>query len=156
MQVPTRLFLLLLAVVLVRCVGSNATRSPDYEYQEVQEVEASADEIYLDAQAWMAEEYVSSQDAIQLRDEENHRIIANLLTEAEAGALGLNIDFRMDLVVEARDGRFRMTGRDIVLVPGEIEMNPTRKQFETISTKLDSMRVELATYIEQSQEEDDW
>jgi hypothetical protein len=156
MQIPTRLFLLLLAVVLVRCVGSNATRSPDYEYQEVQEVEASADEIYLDAQAWMAEEYVSSQDAIQLRDEENHRIIANLLTKAEAGALGLNIDFRTDLVVEARDGRFRMTGRDIGLGGTAMQSNPTKKQFEDISTKLDSMRVELATYIEQSQEEDDW
>ena len=142
--------------MLVRCVGSNATHSPDYEYQKVQEVDASADEIYLDAQAWMAEEYVSSQDAIQLRDEENHRIVANLLTEAEAGALGLNVDVRMDLVVEARDGRFRMTGRDIRPGGTAMQSNPTKKQFEDISTKLDSMRVELATYIEQSQEDDDW
>jgi hypothetical protein len=49
-----------------------------------------------------------------------------------------------------------MTGRDIGLGGTAMQSNPTKKQFEDISTKLDSMRVELATYIEQSQEDDDW
>jgi len=164
MQTTTRLFFLFAIfttapLLLAGCATSGQTRA-DYEYQKVQEVDASADQIYTEAQAWMAERFVSSQDAIQLRDEENHRLVANAEKNMDVGTMGTSLPVEMDLIVEARDGRFRMTARNFIIrssAAGQTtEVPPTEGNLGDIEAELDAIRTELAAYVEESQEEDDW
>jgi hypothetical protein len=148
--------LFLLATLLVSCSGSGGTRKSDYQYRKVTEVDASAQKIYDRSLSWMAQAFEKSDDAIQLRDEENRKVIANAVVNVQLGIVRRDIDF--NLIVEAKDGRFRMTGRNYILI-SESEYRADRplakSQIPTVRARMDSLRKGLASYIEE-EEDDDW
>jgi len=131
---------------------------PDYEYQEVTEVDASAEQIYDESLAWMAETFESSNHAIQLRDEDNRRVVANAVIDLQTSPTTF-VDMEMTLIVEARDGRFRMTGRNFETVAsGRYEMTRAvgEKEIDDLNSELDSLRSDLAAYTERDDGNEDW
>lgn len=151
----TRLFFACtLALLLTGC----ATTAPpsSYEYQDVIEVDASAEQIYDRTLMWMAERFVSSQDAIQLKDEENRRIVANARQTMKVGSLGTSLPVEMTLMIEARENRFRFTGRNFT---AEYQMGsaPLAKSKEDeVQEELEVLAQELAIYIVSESASEDW
>jgi hypothetical protein len=130
----------------------------DYEYQKVQEVDASAQQIYDQSLSWMAQSFESSNHAIQLRDEDNRRIVANAVVDLKT-APATFVDMEMDLIVEAKDGRFRMTGRNYETVASgqyEMERSIGEKEIDDVEAEMDSLRTNLKSYIQSDQDDDDW
>lgn len=149
--------LLLLFGLIAGCAGTGEARS-DYEYRQVTEVDASADEVYDQSLSWMAQAFEQSDDAIQLRDEDNRRIVSNAVIVVETSAISA-LEYELDLIVEARDGRFRMTGRNYhTVASGQYSMeHPVREStVDDVRAKMDSLRVDLASFIESGRSDDDW
>ena len=117
-----------------------------YEYQAVFEAPASPDEIYDRALAWIALNYRSANDVIQLKDDQNDKIIAkgtfittNLFSE---------VSIRHTLQIEARDGRYRVTYGPFVYQGG-----PTAPEFPFESrhiTRRKRMREKTAKIISEA------
>jgi len=106
----------------------------------------------------MAQAFEQSDDAIQLRDEDNRRIVSNAVIVVETSAISA-LEYELDLIVEARDGRFRMTGRNYhTVASGQYSMeHPVREStVDDVRAKMDSLRVDLASFIESGRSDDDW
>ena len=147
------------ALLFSGCAGTGEARS-DYEYREVTQVDASADEIYDQSLSWMAQRFEGANSAIQLRDEGNKRVVANAIILVETSSISA-LEYELDLIVEAKDGRFRMTGRNYHTVAhgeySEIAEQPVREStVDDVRSHMDSLRIDLASYIETSKSEDDW
>ena len=102
------LVLLLISTSIVQAQKLEKNAEGIYEYQEVVEVKSKpASEIYTKALEWIALNYESSNDVIQLTDPDQNLIIGKgvfLVT------LFLKTgEIRHTLKIEARDGRFRVT-----------------------------------------------
>lgn len=161
---PLAAVALLLFVTGCATTGSGSESDYEYEYQIVRslDVDADADAIYDRMLTWMAERFVSSQDAIQVRDPEERRIVANAQMDMPIGTFGANLPVEMTIITEARDGRFRFTARNLVMTPsaGTVEIReplPERREDEA-DAEFDILAQEMATYIEEEQasENDDW
>jgi hypothetical protein len=134
---------------------SPSTLPPDTEYQVVREVEdVSADEIYGRSLNWMAETFVSANDAIQVRDDENNRLVAN--AELLIPDLGGAASSEMSIIVEARDGRFRFTARNFRLNAMGTRAKMNEELYGDLKPKLKSQADELQSYIRGETEDTDW
>ena len=149
-------FFVLASIFIISCRGAGEIRR-DYEYQEVTKVDASAEQIYDQSLTWMAQAFEKSDDAIQLRDEENRRIVANAIVGVSFTDIAVT-NVEMDLIVEAKDGRFRMTGRNYQLLSSSeyVEDRPLREgHLEEVQKRMDSLRNDLKSYVKSSKS-DDW
>ena len=154
-----------LLLLVAGCATTGSAESDyEYEYQIVRslDVDADADAIYDRMLTWMAERFVSSQDAIQVRDPEDRRIVANARMDMPIGTFGANLPVEMTIIAEARDGRFRFTARNLVMTPsaGNVEVReplPERREDEA-DAEFDILAQEIATYIEEeaASDYDDW
>lgn len=148
-------FLAALPFFFSGCAGTGPTRA-DYEYQKVTRVEASAEQIYNRALAWMAERFESANHAVQLRDEDNRRIISNASFLLRTGSY-TGFDVEMSLIVEAKDERFRVTGRNFRQVDKglyDFEKPLRQSHIDDLEQKMDSLRTGLQSYIESSKSND--
>mgnify|MGYP006432047549 CR=1 FL=1 len=96
---------------------------------------------------------------IQIRDEANHKIVAKLRRDIDVGLMGLPFPAEMNLIVEARDGRFRMTARDFVIKSdntGRTIRRATSRDYDDIEADLDELRFDLKQYIQAEAAEEDW
>lgn len=153
----TSAFVLAFALLLSGCAGSGQARS-DYEYQKVKKVDAGAQEIYDQSLSWMAQRFESANSAIQLRDEDNRRIVANAVINVETSSI-TSLDYELDLIVEAKDGRFRMTGRNYhTIATGEyaVESPVMESTVDEVNARMDRLRSDLASYIESSNPDESW
>jgi hypothetical protein len=150
-------FPLAAGLLFAGCTGSGEARS-DYEYREVTQVDASADEIYDQSLSWMAQRFEGANSAIQLRDQDNKRVVANAIILVETSSISA-LEYELDLIVEAKDGRFRMTGRNYHTVSDgkySIESPVMESTVEDVTARMNSLRADLASYIETSKSDDDW
>ena len=90
----------------------------DLEFQKVIEVPAlSSNELYTKAIEWFAVYYKDAQEVVQLKDEQNHKIIGKGAYAYSSGAgQGALIEgfLRYSVNVECRDGRTRVTIGQII------------------------------------------
>lgn len=154
--IPTAL-VLVLSFLGMGCGPTGQVRQ-EYEYQKVKNVDATAEEIYDRALVWMAERFVSSNYAIQLRDEENRRIVANATADILFDHRMTAAPVEMNLIVEAREGRFRMTARRFEV--GRLGNSPDTplyaKHLPGVNDYLDGLRQQLADYIESGDFNEEW
>lgn len=144
------LFLLAFAFVLAGCA---TTLPPGTEYQEVRQVEGvKADEVYERSLNWMAETFVSANDAIQVRDDENNRLVAN----ASMMIPGSGVTADMSIIVEARDGRFRLTARNFGARLGSMQSNMTKGFYQDLKPELKRRASDLQSYILGETKDTDW
>lgn len=144
------------SISLMSCRGAGEIRR-DYEYQKVTKVNASTEQIYDQSLTWMAQAFEESDDAIQLRDEENRRIVANAVVGVSFTDIAVT-NVEMDLILEAKDGRFRITGRNYQLLSSSeyVEPRPLREShIKEVRERMNSLRNDLKTYIK-SNKSDDW
>lgn len=149
---PMRYASLLLCLLLVGCASTKKI-APDTEFEQVRRVEGlSADEIYDRSLTWMAENFVSANDAIQIRDDENNRLVAN----ATLPVPGTGATAGMNVIVEARDGRFRFTSRNFSMHIMGMEDRMTRGMYQDLKPELERRVSDLEQYIEGEAEDTDW
>jgi len=145
-----------MALALLLIGGCTSTKLPsDTEYQTVRDVEsASADQIYERSLSWMAETFVSANEAVQVRDDENNRLITN----ASIPIPGYAGNSRMSIIVEARDGRFRFTARNFRARPTALSMDVPMNTdlYEDLKPELKSQADELQSYIRGETRDADW
>ena len=153
MRYATLLFACLLAAFASAGCASTKKIAPDTEYQAVRQVEGlSADAIYERSLSWMAENFVSANDAIQIRDDENSRLVANAaLPVPDTGFIA-----NMNVIVEARDGRFRFTARNFSMRIMGMEDRMTRGMYEDLKPELKRRVSDLQSYIESEAEDKAW
>ncbi len=116
-----KLFVCALVIVTLPAWGKD--KGPDpmpinedgaYEYSGAFEVYgASAGELYSRAKAWVANNYRSAQDVVQLDDKDAHRLIVKGLTTT---SWLLEIGYvRHTLTIETKDGKYRYSLGGFVL-----------------------------------------
>lgn len=133
--------------------GCTTTLPPGTEYQVVREVEGvSADEIYERSLTWMAETFVSANDAIQVRDDENNRLVTN----AEILVPDHPASSEMSIIVEARDGRLRFTARNFRLSAMGMRERISEELYENLKPELKARADRLQRYIRGETEDTDW
>lgn len=143
--------LFVICVVLASCAPTRL--AADTEYQEVREVEAlSADQIYERSLLWMAERFNSANDAIQIRDDEDNRLVAN----ASVYIPGKDVNSDMGIIVEAREGRFRFTARNFGMQVGSFDSYMTPELYEELKPELQALASELQSYVRGESEDADW
>ena len=154
--------LLIVVFGLAGCISKGQTVDPaSLEFQQVRSVEGqSKDQIYTAARSWMAERFTSSNEAIQMQDRESAKVVANAEMAFPAN-MGLEQYISMNVIFEAREGRFRLTARDFHVErtdTGEIDQ-PLKSQTyydEHVQPKLDALADDLARYAASSPENEDW
>jgi len=153
-----------LLLFVTGCATTGGAESDyEYEYQIVRslDVDADADAIYDRMLTWMAERFVSSQDAIQVRDPEERRIVANAQLDMPISTFGTNLPVDMSIIAEAREGRFRFTARNFI-VESSAGAYSTRSALDEskegeVEAEMNQLVQDLADYIEeQSAADDDW
>jgi hypothetical protein len=146
----------IIALALLLISGCTSTKLPsDTEYQTVRDVEgASADQIYERSLNWMAETFVSANEAVQVRDDENDRLVTNASIRIP-GYAGFS---EMSIIVEARDERFRFTARNFQARTTAMSMRVPMNTdlYEDLKPKLKSRADELQSYIRGETEDTDW
>lgn len=78
-----------------------------YHYQAVIEAPGAPDQLYDRAMAWIALNYVSANDVVQLSDRENRQIIAKGAWSVRQMLAAMWINHTLQ--IEAREGRYRVT-----------------------------------------------
>ena len=145
---------MVLALLLIG--GCTSTKLPsDTEYQTVRDVEgASADQIYERSLSWMAETFVSANEAVQVRDDENNRLVTNASIRIP-GYAGFS---EMSIIVEARDERFRFTARNFRARTRAMSMRVPMNTdlYEDLKPELKSQADDLQSYIRGEAEDTDW
>lgn len=150
-------FAAFLFVAFAGCAGTEGITRKPYSYSTVIEVEGSPDQLYDGTSSWMAERFVSSQDAIQLRDPESNKIIAKANREMPVGSMRAPAEVRMNLIVETREGRFRLRARNVkVFYEMTGSHNPRLSVHDVITEELDALAVDLKSYLGNVSEKDDW
>ncbi len=87
--------------------------SHKYQYQEVVPAEgASAADLFVRAKTWVATEFRSAKDVIQLDDKESGQLIVKAIMPESY--LSQPVNFWFTTTIEVKDGRFRYTITDLV------------------------------------------
>jgi len=109
--------LLLLALISSGCASANSANSGldqsdsgEFQYQDVIDVEGrTKSELHAKAREWIAMNYISANDVIQLDDEERGLMIVKGAYGGISHLLISNWTVRHTLKIESRDGRLRVT-----------------------------------------------
>lgn len=130
----------------------------NYQYQGVVEVEdRSQQELYDTAKEWVANNFRSAQDVIQLDDRENGRLIAKGYYPIMW--VGMERHAYHTLRIETRDGRYRYTIDDFVVnTPGSneiaLERSSVNSSFEEkLKDRVDGTLTSLEEAMKEGAEE---
>jgi hypothetical protein len=159
--------ILLIIICLVTIITNAQTinknvETDNYDSQGIVELnDFSKDKIYKKSLEWIALNYKSAEDVIQLRDEEQGKIIAkgNFISKR----FGKKGWIRHTLVLDFKEGKFRYTYSDLAYYsPGSGEMKFESKMISKkkiiADTENDIKRSiqSLTNYIKNSSKKDDW
>ena len=115
----------------------------------------SKDKIYTQALSWTAENFVSANAVIQMKDRDVGKIVGKGVTEFKQWVAAVPAEFTT--IIECKDGRYRVTFKDfIALWKGPGRQPVTQANFlNQLNEKCRSMAADLYTYMKQASK-DEW
>lgn len=156
------LLIVVITLIISSCAAPGSLNIPKnengiYEYQGVIEVDGkSQSELFDAAKEWIAINFRSAQDVIQLDDRENGQLIAKGYYPIVMAIIERHI--YLTLRIETRDGRFRYTINDFEYhTPGENQMTLERaavshEQGKKIDESVAATISSLTTALKEEQE----
>lgn len=126
-----------------------------YTYEKIVETEMSTDYIYSKAKAWIALNYVSANDVIQL-DSNNKLISKGIFTTNYMGSG----KFRHTLIIDIKDNKYRITIKNFSYVDGNSDLPLEgglmfkKNAIKHLTWEVNDTSKSLIKYIESI--EDDW
>jgi hypothetical protein len=112
------LAMLLIPVASLLCGAARGEgTTPDdkpYVFEKIESVDLSKKEIIAHANAFIAERFVSAKSVIQLSDSELGKIVGDVvLMNAQAGFFDAFKGIKIRLVLDAKDGRYRLQASNV-------------------------------------------
>ncbi|MFD0727448.1 DUF4468 domain-containing protein [Lysobacter brunescens] len=90
-----------------------------FVYEKIEAVDLSKREIVSHAAAFLAEHFKSSRSIIELRDDELGKIVGDIIVKnPKAKMLSAFPAIRTRIIIDAKDGRYRLQATNIVGVDG--------------------------------------
>lgn len=136
-----------------------------YVYEKIYSSELSKSEIISNSNAYLAEMFSSAKSEIKLKDMDLGRIIGNVtLMNSNAGFFDAFKGIVGKLVIDAKDGRYRVTMSNIEAVDGNGDVaafgkleGANRYRIEPMAKSvLDDFSYELETYLKNAKASSDW
>ncbi len=149
--------LILSLVLLVACASPTATPEQEASLERIESFPGVSErELYDRAEDWIARNFQSADDVIQLRDPDSPRIIARGQARP-ALDLGFRRAFMYTMILDFQDERMRvryenLESRDIGNVAGP-DMD---RQWDSIAEHLNANTDDLIEAIEVGDVHDDW
>ena len=150
--------LLLVSVVLVgACATRTATPEQEASLERIESFPGVSErELYDRAEDWIARNFQSADDVIQLRDPDSPRIIARGQARPSLD-FGFRRAFMYTMILDFQDGRTRvryenLESRDI----GEVAGPDMDRQWDSIAEYLNARTDQLVEAIEAGDLHDDW
>jgi hypothetical protein len=133
-----------------------------YVFERIESVELTKKEIIAHANAYIAENFVSARRVIQLSDPELGKIVGDVvLMKGDAGLFDAFKGIKTRLVLDARDGRYRLQATNVEgidgtgVVPamwGKLE-SANRYRIEPLAQSLlPALAADLQTYLKKAKE----
>jgi len=155
MRYFTILFGFLFLFLSVGCTSTANLQSDRFSRTEVYKVDKSQDEIFVSINDWMARNIGDSKESIRYKDKEAGRISARIVFEKPCGVLDVKQQIVSNLVVETKDGAYR-----VEILP-QYKIDPTG-EYPAIDTRclpikpaMDSWFNEIENHVK-GENEDDW
>lgn len=130
----------------------------DLTLQEVHEIALSKDAIFARSLEWMAQTFVDSTQAIELRDKENGKIIGKGMTEFYNGEMPTPC--RFTIMIEAKDNKYRVTYSNFTGMWGDARNLPRPLwhdgHIEQVKAKLRKLDATLYAYLSEEKNRKDW
>lgn len=167
---------LFIVAALVAACGVSVHAEPDdrpqfkvvhgrITYESVQALDLTKKEIIAHASAFIAEKFRSAKSVIELRDDELGKIVGDvILRDPDAGSWAAFTGVKVRLVIDAKDGRYRVQATNVVAVDqksvpspfGDIE-GANRYRIEPMASKiLPAFFTELHSYMVKAKTDDNW
>jgi len=155
-------------LIMVICFYGNSQtielneESKKYQSQGIERVDStSKKELYKKAKEWIAINYTSTDDVIQLGDEENGKII--LKGNFPSRLFGKKGWIRHSLILDFKDNKFRYKYFDLSYyslgsgeMPFERKMMSKKKVISTTEQEIKNSIQSIKNYLESSSNKDDW
>lgn len=137
----------------------------EYVFERIENVEMSKNEIIAHSAAFIAEKFVSAKSVIQLNDPELGKIVGDVvLMNSNARFLDAFKGIKGRLVLDAKDGRYRLQMSNIVAIDGNgVESawgkleGANRYRIEPMAKSvLATFSDELAAYLKKAKASGNW
>ena len=133
-------------------------------YEKIEPVELSKKEIIAHSAAFLAEKFKSSKSVIELRDDELGKIVGDvILRNPKAKFLSAFPAVKVRIIIDAKDGRYRLQATNIVGVDGNgkvttwtIEGTNQYRLEPAALEALNAFAAEFKTYISNVKSSSDW
>jgi len=145
-------------------VEEEASEGP-YIYEKIENVDLNKSEIISHSVAFLSEKFVSAKSVIQLKDPELGKIVGDVvLMNSKAGFFDAFKGITGRLVIDAKDGKYRMRMSNIVAIDGNGEVSvfgklegANRYRIEPMAKSvLDEFSNELKIYLQKAKESTNW
>jgi len=95
-----------------------------FKFAEVREVNFKKEEIIIHAASFISEKFVSGKSVIQVNDPQNGKISGNIiLKDPKANFFHYFHYIQCHLIIEAKDGRFRMQAKNVKALDAKMKMH---------------------------------
>lgn len=148
-----------IALLTVGCVTSTVSKSKEEQLTTITEVSGkSKSEIYNRALEYIARSYTSSNDTIQLKDEDSGRIVAKAITYSvgDPKDFGIKRPFKFTLLIDAKDEKARIQFENIESINFDGRAGPNMQyQWDSVQQTLQNEIALIEKFITES-EVDSW
>lgn len=149
------------------CADVAQTEEEDgaYVFERIESVELSKIEIISHSTAFLAEKFVSAKSVIQLKDPELGKIVGNVvLMNAKPGYFDAFKGIKARLVLDAKDGKYRLQMSNIEAVDGDGIRSPlgrlegaNKDRIEPVARSiLAEFSDELTAYLREAKASENW
>jgi hypothetical protein len=165
---PRSLVSILTLTLALIAVPASADDKPDakpYVFERIESVELSKSEIVAHAGAFIAEKFVSAKSVIQLKAPELGKIVGDVvLMNKDAGFLDAFKGIKGRLVLDAKDGKYRLQMSNIEAINGNGVVSPfgklegaNRYRIEPMAnTVLTTFSDQLTAYLRNANASSNW
>lgn len=147
--------------------GENEAVTSDgpYVFERIENVDLNKSEIVAHSAAFIAEKFVSAKSVIQLKDPDLGKIVGDVvLMNSKAGFFDAFKGIKGRLVLDAKDGKYRLQMSSIVAIDGNGGVSPfgklegaNRYRIEPMTNSvLGEFSDELTAYLKNAKTSADW
>ncbi len=158
-------------ILVIFALGPNAYADEEkvseglYIYERIENVDLNKSEIVAHSNAFIAEKFVSAKSVIQLKDPELGKIVGDVvLMNSKAGFFDAFKGIKVRLVIDAKDGKYRMQMSNIEAIDGNGDVSAfgklegaNRYRIEPMAKSvLSDFSNELSAYLKKAKASSNW
>jgi hypothetical protein len=152
--------ILLAALIIALTISSFSSQSAEpVHFELISDIQMGKGEIFDNSLLWLAENFRSSKDVVDLKDKDSGIIIGNGAVDIKVG-WGVYVPARFKLKIEVKDNKYRLSFKDVILVfDGEdkpIESANRRSMEPKVIEKFNEMAISLQMYLIDTSHNQDW